>query len=221
VLRSKIKKLLVKLLLVFTITTAVFMPSMIHNNRIAYGDNRPCIVLDFGHRDTSQDYGATAFGLKESQIAEDIGNKVAKNLEDQGFRVILTRKDVNDIKSLKDRVAIANRVNPVYYVSLHANSCANENTGTGIETFIDSDGGNARVLADKIQHNLVNDIGLTDRGVKVKGFYTKYIKSSSVLVEMGFINNKNDVSKLTNMQNTYADTISESIVESVQEIHNK
>jgi N-acetylmuramoyl-L-alanine amidase len=220
-LKKKIKSLLVKFLVVFTLTVGVLVPSEIHNNKTIYADSRPCVVLDFGHRDTVRDYGATAFGLKESDIAEEIGKKVTKNLEGQGYRVVLTRKDENDIKTLSDRVRIANQVNPIYYISLHANSCANENTGTGIETFIDADGGNARVLADTIQKNLVDDIGLTDRGVKVKGFYTKNIKSSSVLVEMGFINNQNDAEKLVKEQDIYARSISYSIDRSVKYIYEK
>ena len=52
---------------------------------------------------------------------------------------------------------------------------------------------NSILLADKVQKNLVSTTKLMDRGVKQAGYWVLYkVSMPSILIEMGFLTNKND-----------------------------
>ncbi len=203
---KKIKRLLIKMALIFTLTASILIPNLTtHKTYANTYNNKYTIVVDVSHRDTIYDRGASAYGVYESDISLSVSQIVKNKLEAKGYRVVFTRQNDNDIKSLKDRVNIANSINPELYLSIHANS--SERVATGTETIIDTVGGRAEKVAKEIQKEICSNLNMEDRGVIHRNLYTRNIKASTVLVELGFINNKEDLSKMLEQQDTYADCL--------------
>lgn len=170
------------------------------------------ILLDLPHQDTAQDNGASYGGVTERELAESISLKVKTILEQNGVEVILTREQGQSM-SLGDRIYKANSMgNYDYYISLHINSCARENTGTGVEGY--SCG--AWTLTNKILKGLSDEFGYLNRGLYYSPYYNSQIKQNNTLIELGFINNEYDRGNLMNRQDDYAKVISNAILDTLE-----
>lgn len=90
------------------------------------------VVIDAGHG--GHDPGAIGRrGLQEKAVTLDIAKRVAKELEQAGLEVILTRKG-DRFLPLEDRTAIANTAGADLFVSIHANANPRRSR-SGIETY--------------------------------------------------------------------------------------
>jgi N-acetylmuramoyl-L-alanine amidase len=174
------------------------------------------IVVDAGHG--GHDPGAIGAGTNEKTIVLSVAQKLKENLESAGAKVILTRKD-DTFKSLEERVEIAKNNYAELFVSIHVNS-ATSNQASGTENYYNTttnpNGYESYLLAKEIQSQIVKNAGMNDRGVKDRKFYViRYNNVPSVLVELGFISNKNDASKLKSneFQEIFAQSIYNGIVE--------
>lgn len=153
--------------------------------------SRNLIVIDPGHG--GFDPGAIGpSGLMEKDVNLDIALKVFELLKARGYEVKLTRKDDTFI-SLKERVEIANDLEALLYISIHANA-SNSKYSEGTETFIAPDKvTNSLLLANLLQEELLNGIKRFDRGVKKDNLYViKYTRMPAVLVEVAFISNPHE-----------------------------
>ena len=169
------------------------------------------ILLDLPHQDTAQDNGASYGGVTERELAESISLKVKTILEQNGVEVVLTREQGQSM-SLGDRIYKANSIGEYdYFISLHINSCARENTGTGVEGY--SCG--AWTLTNKILKGLSNEFGYLNRGLYYSPYYNSQIKQNNTLIELGFINNEYDRGNLINRQDDYARIIANGILDSL------
>ncbi|QUH21407.1 N-acetylmuramoyl-L-alanine amidase family protein [Alkaliphilus sp. B6464] len=148
------------------------------------------VVLDPGHG--GSDPGAVGpTGLKESHVAFKIACMVSDILVRYGIEIIFTRAGDTRV-SLDERVRIANNSNVDYFVSIHINSATNPKA-TGTETFAYKVGVEGDRLAYSIQSNLVQAIGLADRGVKYNSLQVvRETPMPACLVEVAFINNPNE-----------------------------
>ncbi|NFG68263.1 N-acetylmuramoyl-L-alanine amidase, partial [Clostridium sporogenes] len=154
------------------------------------------IVIDAGHG--GYDSGAVGpTGIKEKDVTLKVALKLGKILEDNGIRVIYTRTSdnvswpSNESQDLETRVAISNSNNTDLYVSIHANSFNGAAYGT--ETYYYDGSVKGKEAAEAVQKELINSIGLYDRGVKTAGYYVlRNTISPSILVELGFIDNRNE-----------------------------
>ncbi|MBU5300331.1 N-acetylmuramoyl-L-alanine amidase, partial [Clostridium sporogenes] len=154
------------------------------------------VIVDAGHG--GYDSGAVGpTGVKEKDITLKVALKLGNILENNGVKVIYTRTSdnvswpSNESQDLAARVAIANSNNTDLYVSIHANSFNGSANGT--ETYYYSGSAKGKEAAEAVQKELVNAIGLYDRGTKTAGYYVlKNTISPSILVELGFIDNRNE-----------------------------
>ncbi|NFV12577.1 hypothetical protein FDG09_06475 [Clostridium sporogenes] len=154
------------------------------------------VVVDAGHG--GYDSGAVGpTGIKEKDVTLKVALKLGKILENNGVKVIYTRTSdnvswpSNESQDLAARVAIANSNKTDLYVSIHTNSFNGSANGT--ETYYYDGSAKGKETAEKVQKELVNSIGLYDRGVKTAGYYVlKNTISPSILVELGFIDNRNE-----------------------------
>ena len=90
------------------------------------------IVVDAGHG--GHDPGARGWaGLKEKMITLDIARRLRDLLQQDGFRVILTRSDDRFIP-LYGRPAIANRAGADLFLSIHANA-SRSRSAAGFEAY--------------------------------------------------------------------------------------
>ena len=214
------KRLICGLLLALTITsvTSTVVKAQVNTPRYELSETmvnkkevRGKILLDLPHQDTAQDNGASYGGVTERELAESISLKVKTILEQNGVEVILVREQGQSM-GLGDRIYKANSMGKYdYFISLHINSCARENTGTGVEGY--SCG--AWTLTNKILKGLSNEFGYLNRGLYYSPYYNSQIKQNNTLIELGFINNEYDRGNLMNRQDDYARIISDAILDSL------
>ncbi len=158
------------------------------------------IVLDPGHG--TPDPGAVGpAGSMEKDGNLAIAQRLAKQLRAAGAVVYLTRdgdcspaSPYNKHDDLWSRVNFANALSATLFISIHTNSGIG---GYGTETYYSNTYNEfhteteSRKLANSIQNQLVERIGLKDRGVK-DGDLTvlNHTIMPAVLVEVAFISNQ-------------------------------
>ena len=156
---------------------------------------RVVAVIDPGHG--GRDPGAIGIGgLQEKDVVLPISLEVARLLEQQGVRVILTRSDDRFI-SLAGRAQLANRNRATLFVSIHANAISMSRPDVnGLETFYFVTG---RQLAEYIQSSMLESFDMNNRGVKRARFYVlRNTSMPSALVETGFVTGREDAPRLAN-----------------------
>ena len=166
------------------------------------------VCVDAGHG--GSDVGAV--GLDGSYEKDDnlrLAQEVAKALKKSGVNVIMTRSDDSDTQ-LGSRSKIANKAKADIFVSLHRNSTANPNTTKGIYA-----------AADDILSNL-EEVGITaNRGVRIgtQGdsdddyAVIRDTDMTSMIVEMGFMTNQDDLDYFNENLENYAKAISNGVVQ--------
>ncbi len=160
------------------------------------------IVIDAGHGDTDPGAGVRDNGIlyREKEITLNVALLVEKKLKAAGATVVMTRSS-DSFPSLQDRVDIAMKNYAELFVSIHAN--ANDNTAAnGTETFynvtMNDNSLESYYLASKINTQIVVNADMKNRGVKEQVFFVnRNMDIPSVLVELGFMTNPQDLSKLT------------------------
>jgi N-acetylmuramoyl-L-alanine amidase len=168
------------------------------------------IAIDPGHG--GSDPGAIGVGgLQEKELNLSVALKVENLLRQRGINVYLTRRDDTFIE-LNDRVTRAVNSGADTFVSIHANSFSGE-SANGTETYYSIAGTRAddsKQLATFIQNRLYPALGTKNRGVKT----AKYVVINTnplpaALVELGFVSNNSDASKLASddYRNRAADAI--------------
>lgn len=144
-------------------------------------------LLDAGHG--GNDVGAINGSRKESYDALRLVKRVGDLLKFNGESVYYTRTG-DKYLSLEDRTAIENKGTYNYFVSIHRND-DEKKKGVGVETFSLSTTGNGRKLADHVQGELKQLF--FNRGCKTANFYVlRKTKCPAILIEVGFIHNKDD-----------------------------
>ena len=168
---------------------------------------KPCVVIDAGHG--GKDPGKVAInGALEKDINLEIAIKLQQFLELEDVEVILTREsdaglyDENasnkKVQDMKRRVEIIEQASPILTVSIHQNSYHEEYVH-GAQTFYYENSEQSKVLAEKIQQMLLNDVDSENKRVaKSNDSYYLLKKTSSpiVIVECGFFSNSEEAQKL-------------------------
>jgi N-acetylmuramoyl-L-alanine amidase len=192
------------------------------------------VVIDPGHG--GQDSGTQKMGLVEKELTLDVAHRVERLLQQRGLVTLLTRNDDSYV-SLQDRAAIANDQADCVFVSIHFDE-AGRSAATGIETYYaahpvsfperiaswlpflqrtSSEPPNveSQSLAMFIQEALVAHTQAVNRGTRPQQFFViANARHPAVLVEGGFLTNKDDVNKLVNgdYREQIAGAISEGIL---------
>lgn len=151
------------------------------------------IGIDMGHTLTGAGTGAVGV-VKETDKNREVGKRLIEMLQEKGHTVVNCTVDKSNCE-LKDRVALANKQKLDLFVSLHLN--AYNSHAYGVETYIYSTSSSAYTYAQRIQVELVKQIGWANRGVKTnKNLYVlKNTTAPALLVELGFCDNASDMAK--------------------------
>ena len=165
------------------------------------------IIIDCGHG--GKDSGATGIDIIEKDYVLEIGQLLKNELSQYKCDVLMTRTD-DTFLTLDDRTTLSNKNNCDLFISIHCNSFINENAN-GFESF----SYNGNEIQKKIHNDIIKNIKIKDRGIKInKAFYVlRKTKCKAVLLELGFITNKEDSKILNNNKYLFAHTISKSIAE--------
>lgn len=126
------------------------------------------IVLDAGHG--GSDPGATAEGLLEKEITLDIGQRLRKLLEANGFQVVVTR-DADRTIALRDRAKLANDSRSDIFVSIHVNAIVKHTESRGIETYYLGATTDASVTQLAAAENRVSGYSVADMRKLLEGVY--------------------------------------------------
>jgi N-acetylmuramoyl-L-alanine amidase len=191
------------------------------------------VVLDPGHG--GQDSGAMCGGVMEKDLTLDIARRVDRLLESQGIATLMTRLGDSYV-SLADRAAFGNRANDSIFVSIHFNE-DNKPIASGVETYYaahqitagptlatwlpffrrvpsNSPKVESQSLAGFIQEALVARTRSVDRGTQAKQFFViANVTTPAVLVEGGFITNKDELSKLASEE--YRDQLAAAVTDGI------
>jgi N-acetylmuramoyl-L-alanine amidase len=191
------------------------------------------VILDPGHG--GQDSGAMCGGLLEKDLTLDVARRIDRLLDSEGIATLMTRMGDTYV-SLADRAAVANRTRNCIFVSIHFNE-DNKPIASGVETYYASHqiSSNASLaswlpfvwrplsnapnpesqrLAGFIQEALVARTRAINRGTQPGQFFViANVTSPAVLVEGGFLTNKEDISKLAS--NDYRDQIAAAVADGV------
>ena len=191
------------------------------------------VVLDPGHG--GQDSGAMCGGFMEKDLTLDVARRVDRLLDSEGVATLMTRLGDSYV-SLADRAAFGNRVNDSIFISIHFNE-DNKPVASGVETYyaahqINSDSAfgswfpffsrlasnspkpESQSLAGFIQEALVARTGSLNRGTQAKQFFViANVTSPAVLIEGGFITNKDELTKLASED--YRDQLAAAVADGI------
>jgi N-acetylmuramoyl-L-alanine amidase len=175
------------------------------------------VVIDAGHG--GQDSGTVKTGLVEKDLALDVARRLERLLRERGFVTVLTRADDSYV-SLQERATIANNQPESVFVSIHFDD-AGRAAATGIETYYAAHRATlperlaswlpflqrisaeppdveSQNLAGFIQESVVAQTQATNRGTRQQQFFVvANVRHPAVLVEGGFLTNKDEALKLT------------------------
>ncbi len=168
------------------------------------------VIIDPGHG--GRDLGAADSYVYEKHINLDVARRLERSLQQAGFKTVMTRTK-DEFIALSERSARANRYRNAIFVSVHFNSSYRA-AALGIETFYRSS--DSEKFARMVQTELIKNIGATDRGVKTANFSVlRHTKHPSILVEGGFVSNKEERSAMLNPQyrQVVADSIARGIIQ--------
>ncbi|MDN3439791.1 N-acetylmuramoyl-L-alanine amidase [Planococcus sp. APC 3900] len=177
--------------------------------------NNRFITLDPGHG--GNDPGAVGNGLRESDINLDVSKRIEAKLKAKGIKVYMTRT-TDVFHSLSARVDKGVVSGSNAFLSIHTNAATP--AASGSETFYSASVGNdSKQLATFVQNRLYKAMDHQNRGVKNYGF--QVIRTNplpAALVELGFITNKSDASKLATA--TYKDRAATAIALGIEDYYN-
>jgi N-acetylmuramoyl-L-alanine amidase len=157
------------------------------------------IVLDAGHG--GHDRGAHSQWVTEKDANLDIVLRLRDVLTAKGARVVLTRSD-DTFVGLRDRPALAMRLNADAFVSIHCNSSARP-ISHGTEVFYRRGTAEARRLAKCLYDAHRAQTGIPGRGIKADSSapqgglaVLKHTTVPCALVEVAFVNWPDEGKKL-------------------------
>jgi N-acetylmuramoyl-L-alanine amidase len=179
--------------------------------------NNRVIVIDPGHGGMNSGTHSVLDGRLEKEFTLDWARRLAPLLEQEGWRVFLTRTNDVDVPLL-DRVMFAEAHHAELFISLHFNSLAPDKKPAGLETYCLTPTGMPSTLtrnypdiwtenfpnnaydaqnlelAVRLHATLLRATGLEDHGVNRARFIGVLHKQSrpAVLIEAGFLSNPSD-----------------------------
>lgn len=163
--------------------------------------------IDLGHG--GNDSGAVGVrNVLEKNIVLEVGKKLEVKLKHCGIEVRMSRT-TDTFKTLEYRSFDANKWKADCFVSLHCNSF--NKSAKGLETYCYKF--KYRGLADYLQTEMVNSKLYTlNRGVKEGNYHViRETNMPAALIELGFIDNVEDIKLLENKQDEFATAIAKGI----------
>jgi N-acetylmuramoyl-L-alanine amidase len=166
-------------------------------------------ALVIGHKKFSPGASNKKSGLTEFAFNE----KLAMEIEDEVNDVTIQRIYRRTYNSLPDDI---NEFNPDFIISLHCNAFNENASGTEVLYYHRSTKG--KLMAEILNENLVNALGLTNRGIKPKGaedrggYLLKKTAAPCVIAEPFFIDNDSDLIAANDNRDALIDAYATSIV---------
>lgn len=191
-------------------------------------NNQITIVIDPGHSSTGtpgnepvspnssitklkDGLGATGkySNIPEHKTNMSVALLLKKELESKGYNVILTKESVEQSKSNIERAQVGNKNNADLVVRIHADACEDSSVkGASIHVpannnFTSNFYEISKSYGSKIINTYAQEVNMKNRGVIERNDLTgfNWSKVPVVLVEMGFLSNKEDDMFVSNDEN--------------------
>ncbi|MCH5184548.1 MAG: N-acetylmuramoyl-L-alanine amidase [Oscillospiraceae bacterium] len=182
------------------------------------------IVIDAGHGGSDPGASGTLGGVvyEEKNINLSVALKVADILRNNGCNVQMTRTG-DTYPTLEERSALANSLNAALFVSIHSNSYE-QSSANGTEVYYsEQNNGSAYGItssrvAEYVLSSMMAQMDTRNRGVKTANHVvTRTSNMPAILIELGFLTNESDMSKLCDdgYQNAIAQGIADGIIQSL------
>lgn len=147
--------------------------------------------------------------IPEHKTNMSVALLVKKELTSKGYNVILTKQDVAESKSNIERADVGNKNNADLVVRIHADSAENSSiSGASMHVPANNEYTSSFYKISKsygttILNTYVDEIGIKNRGVIERNDLTgfNWSKVPVVLIEMGFLSNKEDDNFVSNTAN--------------------
>lgn len=201
--------------LLFEYISQVDLGSLARKNYVA------AVVIDPGHG--GEDHGCTSNELLEKDVNLRVSQEIAKVLEKNNIKAVLTRnEDValaetkNDDLLARTKTSIDNKA--MYFVSIHVNAYEGSEEITGYEIYTKNK--NCEAIANNVMTSL-KEAGFENSRGLYEGHLLYVLRRNEVnaiLVEMGYMNSSdfdylNDEEKM----NSFANGIANGIVKQIEE----
>lgn len=184
------------------------------------------ICLDSGHGGV--DTGAQSNNIIEKELNLILSKKLEKELISRGAIVYQTREGDYDLSTTKvnrkrsdlyNRAKYINSLKPDIYISIHLNSVTSS-TWRGLQIFYTSKNEKNKVIANTIT-NYLKESMKNVRAAKQNDSYYMYknIEYPGILIEAGFISNKDDNYLLRNTE--YQDKLVNLIANGIEKYFEK
>jgi N-acetylmuramoyl-L-alanine amidase len=180
------------------------------------------IVIDPGHGGNQA--GARCNGCSEKNFNMMISKELARQLESQGARVILTRSG-DQAMGLAARSEVAINSGADFFVSVHCNSNGRPNSVSGIETYYHMYDPSQKMLANAVHDAVCAVTGMCDRKARSdRALYSsglavlRRLEGSGIpgiLIECGYMNHASDRSRL--LDAGYREKLASGIVAGLRE----
>lgn len=155
--------------------------------------------------------GATGLytNIPEYKTNMSVASLLKKELQSKGYNVVLTKNEVAESKSNIERAEVGNKNNADLVVRIHGDSCE-DNSVNGASMHVPANNEYtsnfykiSKSYGTTILNTYVKEVGIKDRGVIERDDLTgfNWSKVPVVLIEMGFLSNKEDDEFVSNTQN--------------------
>lgn len=159
------------------------------------------IAIDIGHGNENRlpgvyDPGVIHGGIREADICLTFGIELEATLLARDIPIFMTRTTNETPCPVGKRASRAKKADCTHLVSLHCNSFTNHHTN-GVEVLYREETKD-KPLARIMVNAIANATGLKNRGVfkRTDLAVLKFTPGPAVLIELGFLSNKNDREKL-------------------------
>ncbi len=186
--------------------------------------NENIIILDAGHG--GEDAGATGVGGQlEKDLNLEITMILGEKLVEKGYTVVYTRtedkllykdseniKGIRKISDLKNRCKIAKEYPNAIFISIHMNSFS-DSKYSGLQVYYSPESAESEALAGNIQSCVKRELQPQNERKTKPGkdiYVLEHIENTAVLIECGFLTNKDEAEKLSKKE--YQNLLSFSII---------
>lgn len=186
--------------LIFCSVFALYSYELSEVGKVAAQSVKMRVCLDAGHGGIDGGVVGSS-GVTEAEINLQITLRLGALLEENGIEVFYTRKDSNAFspfkkEDMRKRSAIINDCSPNAVISIHCNAYRSAPSRRGAQVFYD-DTGRGKSFAENMQKVINDDFNINYSGKKYSAlggdyYLTKCCTVPSIIIECGFLSNKQD-----------------------------
>ncbi|MFN9784315.1 MAG: N-acetylmuramoyl-L-alanine amidase [Sphingobacteriales bacterium] len=214
--------MMIPVLFILLFAFGVKAKTMLHETREAYHLEKPMtVVIDAGHGGT--DPGFQRGEINEKTLTLSFARLIKQLNNNPQINIVLAR-DQDEFQPLANKVTVAKDAKADIYVSIHING-SKDPTKSGIQAYISKKEDNSfmtqnRRLATLMLKNL-QGVYATDLSIKQRDLGIYVLDKNicpSVIVEMGYLTNSNDLKFISNTANQ--EKLARQVLKSIEEYFN-